>query len=333
MNDGGLGFPLFPPRASVMADRVDALFFFLLSLTGLVTIVVAALVVYFAFRYRRRAGDGIPPQVEGSIPLELAWTLGPALIFLIPFVWGAHLYVEAYQAPRDAITITGIGKQWMWKFEHPGGQREIDTLHVPLGKPVRLLLTSEDVIHSFYIPAFRTKQDVLPARYTTVWFQGTTPGTFHLFCSEYCGTSHSQMRGSVTVMTPEAYERWLTLGASESPASRGAKLFEQLGCNTCHRDDSRRRAPVLAGLYGHPVQLADGRVITADEDYIRESILDPAAKVVFGWQAIMPTFKGRVSEEEVMELIAYIQSMAGETRGAFAPEGEPLFPADRPRGE
>jgi cytochrome c oxidase subunit 2 len=240
--------------------------------------------------------------------------------------------VEAYQAPPGAVTITGVGKQWMWKFQHPGGQREIDALHVPVGRAVKLLLTSEDVIHSFYVPAFRTKQDVLPGRYTTVWFEATHPGSYHLFCSEYCGTSHSQMRGRVTAMTPEAYERWLTLEASESIASRGSKLFLQLGCNTCHREDSLRRAPVLSGLYGRRVQLADGRLVTADEDYIRESILEPAAKVVLGWQPIMPTFKGRVSEEEIMQLVAYIESLEPSAPGAFAPEGQPLFPADRPRG-
>jgi cytochrome c oxidase subunit II len=332
MNEGFFGFPLFPETASRMAGRVDALFFFLVSLTGLVTIVVAVLVIAFAVRYRRRPGreHEIPPQIEGSTPLELAWIIVPALLFMIPFVWGAHLYVEAYQAPRDAMTITGIGKQWMWKFQHPGGQREIDTLHVPIGRPVRLLLTSEDVIHSFYIPAFRSKQDVLPGRYTEVWIEATRPGTYHLFCSEYCGTAHSQMRGAVTALEPSAYERWLTLGASESLASRGSKLFQQLGCNTCHRADSRRRAPVLAGLYGRPVQLSDGRIVTADEDYLRESIVAPAAKVVFGWQPIMPTFQGRVSEDEIMQLIAYIQSLEPSSQGSFAPEGEPIFPVDRP---
>jgi cytochrome c oxidase subunit II len=327
MNQHGLGFPLFPDRASVMADRVDVLFFFLLALTGLVTIAVAALVLYFAVRYRRRPGPPvIPRQIRGSTGLELAWTIGPMLVFLIPFVWGARLYVEAYQAPPGAMTINGIGKQWMWKFQHPGGQREIDSLHVPLGRPVRLLLTSEDVIHSLYVPAFRMKQDVLPGRYTTVWFQADRAGTFHLFCSEFCGTSHSQMRGWVTVMEPDAYERWLTLEASESLASRGAKLFQQLGCWTCHRDDSLRRAPVLAGLYGRPVQLADGRVVRADETYIRESILEPAAKVVLGWQPIMPTFKGRVNEEQMMQLVAYIQSLPPTEGGSLAPGGQPLFP-------
>jgi cytochrome c oxidase subunit 2 len=333
MSDGGLGFPLFPDQASVMAERVDMLFFFLLAMTGLVTVAVAALVLFFAFRYRRRPGQPVlPPQTQGSTGLELTWTIVPGLLFLIPFVWGAHLYVEAYQAPANALTVTAVGKQWMWKFQHPGGQREIDSLHVPVGRPVKLLLTSEDVIHSLFVPAFRMKQDVLPGRYTTVWFQARTAGTFHLFCSEFCGTSHSHMQGTVTAMSPEAYERWLALEASESLASRGGKLFQQLGCTTCHRADSLQRAPQLAGLYHRPVQLVDGRIVIADEDYLRESIVDPTAKVVLGWQTIMPTFKGRVSEEEIMQLVAYIQSLPPAPEGAFAPEGQPLFPADRPRG-
>jgi cytochrome c oxidase subunit 2 len=203
---------------------------------------------------------------------------------------------------------------------------------VPVGRAVKLLLTSEDVIHSFYVPAFRLKQDVVPGRYTTIAFTATHPGHFHLFCSEYCGTAHSRMRGEVTALTPDAYAQWLRLHASESLASRGAKLFQQLGCATCHRDDSLRRAPVLAKLYGRPVQLTDGRIVVADEDYLRESIVDPAAKVVFGWEPIMPSFKGRVSEDELLQLVAYITSLESGGERVFAPEGEPLFPADRPRG-
>jgi cytochrome c oxidase subunit 2 len=322
--DGILGFPLFPESASAAASRVDALFFFLVALTGVVTIVIAVLVVVFAFRYRRRPGrPELPPQIRGSHAIEIAWIVGPTLIFLIPFVWGARLYTEAYTGPADALTITAVGKQWMWKFQHPGGQREIDQLHVPLDRPVKLLMTSEDVIHSLYVPAFRLHQDVVPGRYTTVWFRATKAGTYHLFCSEYCGAAHSQMRGSVVAMEPEAYERWLALGATESAASRGGKLFQQLGCNTCHRGDSLRRAPVLAGLYGRPVQLTDGRIVLADPEYLRESIVEPAAKIVLGWQPIMPTFRGRISEEQMLELIAYIQSLTEEP---FAPEGEPIFP-------
>ena len=333
MNAQGLGFPLFPPRASVLADRVDALFFFLLALTGLVTLIVATLVIVFAVRYRRRPGRATAPsQAEGSTLLELAWTIVPGLLFVVPFLWGARLYVDAAVPPPNALTITAIGKQWMWKFQHQGGQREIDSLHVPLGRPVRLLLTSEDVVHSLFIPAFRMKQDVLPGRYTTVWFQADRTGDFHLFCSEFCGTAHSRMGGQVTVMQPEAYERWLTLGASESLASRGGKLFQQLGCNTCHRGDSLQRAPGLVGLYGRPVQLTDGRIVTADEDYIRESIVEPTSKIVLGWQPIMPTFKGRVTEDELLQLVAYIRSLEPPATEPFAPEGQPLFPAERRQG-
>ncbi len=328
----GIGFPLFPPEASVMAGHVDTLFFVMLALTGTVTLGIALLIGWCAFRYRRR-GPELPPQITGATPLELGWMILPFILFMIPFVWGARLYADMYQAPPDALNVTAIGRQWMWKFEHPGGQREIDQLHVPVGRAVRLTLTSEDVIHSFFVPAFRMKQDVLPGRYTEVWFQASRVGRFHLFCSEYCGTDHSHMEGWVTVMPAAEYQTWLALGASQSMASRGAKLFQQLGCPICHRADSLRRAPVLAGLFGQRVQLSDGRVVTADEDYVRESILDPAARVVLGWQPIMPTFRGRVSEEDMLELIAYIRSLgpgaprAREQAGAPPPEAEPIFPA------
>ncbi len=327
----GIGTPLFPLRASVIAGRVDTLVLFMLALTGLVTFVVAFLIIYFAFRYRRRPGDPLPPQIAGSIPLELAWTLIPMALFLIPFVWGARLYAEMYTPPPNALTITVVGKQWMWRVYHPGGQRELNELHLPVGRPVKLLMTSEDVIHSFFVPAFRSKQDVLPGRYTEVTFQPTAVGRYHVFCSEYCGTEHSHMRGWVVVMTPGDYERWLEQGASESAASQGAKLVQQYGCFTCHRDDSLRRAPVLAGLFGQPVQLSDGRTVIADEDYIRESILDPTAKVVLGFQPIMPSFRGRLSEEQMMDIIAYLKSIGPGTGrppvGNVPPEGQPLFPA------
>jgi cytochrome c oxidase subunit 2 len=326
--DATLGFPLFPPAASVMADRVDQLFLFMLALTGLVTATIAALVLYFAFRYRRRSETMIPPQTTGSHLLEWTWALVPLAIFMIPFVWGAKLYAEMYTPPAGALEIDVEARQWMWKFQHPGGQKEINELHVPTGRPVKLTIASQDVIHSFFVPAFRMKQDAVPGRYTTVWFEAKRLGRYHLFCSEYCGTAHSHMQGWVTVMEPAEYESWLALGATQSLASEGAKLFQQLGCFTCHRPDSLRRGPVLAGLYGHRVQLADGTMVVADDTYIRESILDPAAKVVLGYQPIMPTFRGRVTEEQIRQLIAFIKSMSADaSERAFAPEGEPLFPA------
>jgi cytochrome c oxidase subunit 2 len=301
----------------------------MLALTGTVSLGVAAFVVYSAVRYRRR-GRELPPQVPGSTLIELGWALIPLGLFMIPFIWGASIYLDMYRPVPGSLEITGYGKQWMWKFEHPGGQREIDELHLPVGRPVTLRLSSEDVIHSFFVPAFRVKQDVLPGRYTTVSFEPTREGRFHLFCSEYCGTAHSGMRGWVTVMSDADYERWLTLGASRSPASEGAKLYQQFGCVLCHREDSLHRAPALSGLYGRPVQLSTGQTVIADESYLRESIMDPGAKVAQGYQPIMPSFRGQLSEEQLGQLIAFIRSLGPGRAGPGEPPPEPFAPANEP---
>jgi cytochrome c oxidase subunit 2 len=241
--------------------------------------------------------------------LEWLWTLTPLAIFLCMFVGGAEVYFGAYRPPSDAATIYVVGKQWMWKFQHPGGQREINTLHVPLGRPIRLLMTSEDVIHSLFVPAFRIHMDLLPERYTSVWFQATRPGMYRLFCSQYCGTNHAGMTGVVVVLEPADYEKWLHLGAEGSMALQGRKVFLKYRCASCHSADAAARAPVLESLFGRSVVLNDGRAIEADENYIRESIVNPSAKIVAGYENIMPTFKGQVSEEEIFELIAFIQSL------------------------
>jgi cytochrome c oxidase subunit 2 len=313
-----------------MGGQVDALFFFMIALTGSVTLLVTLLIVYFAFRYRRRGDDRrIPVQIAGSRLLEIGWTVVPLLLFVVPFAWGAHVYIQLYRPEEDALEIHVLGKQWMWKFEHPGGQREIDTLHVPVGRPVTLIMTSQDVIHSLFVPVFRGKHDVLPGRYTTISFTATKPGRYHLFCAEYCGTDHSMMRGTVTVLDPPDYERWLARESTQSAASEGAKLFQQLGCFTCHRGDSLRRAPVLEGLYGQPVQLVNGQIVIADENYLRDSILEPAKDVVLGWQPIMPSFRGRVDDEQMLQLIAYIKSLGDAPRaagGTLPPLGQPIFP-------
>jgi cytochrome c oxidase subunit 2 len=311
-----LPFPVFPEQASTLAGRTDALLFYLLGLCGFVATVIALLIVYFAIRYRRRPGNERATQVLGSNRLELAWTVVPLVLFLVTYVWGANIYFWAYTPPPDALPVYGIGKQWMWKFQHLSGQREINELHVPVGRAVKVLLTSQDVIHSFYVPAFRTKQDAVPGRYTELWFEATVPGTYHLFCAEYCGTLHSHMAGAVVAMEPAAFEQWLAGGATSSPAQRGQKLFQDLGCETCHRADTLARGPDLTGLFGKPVRLRGGQVVTADEAYVRESILDPAAKVVDGWEPIMPTFRGLVTEEGIVDLIEYVKSL-----GAQAEEG------------
>ncbi|MGO8749292.1 MAG: cytochrome c oxidase subunit II [Thermoguttaceae bacterium] len=301
---------LFPQEASTTASQVDMLFLFLVGVCGTVTLLVAFLLVFFAIRYRRRPGEvGNPPETPASHALEWFWTLTPLPIFTVMFVWGAEVYFATYRPPDNAATVYVIGKQWMWKFQHPEGQREINLLHVPAGQPIRLLMTSEDVIHSLFIPDFRIHMDLLPNRYTSVWFQASRPGMYRLFCSQYCGTNHAGMVGVVVAMDPADYDRWLHLGAEGSMALEGRKAFLKYRCASCHSANAEARAPVLEDLFRSPVILNDGRVVEADESYIRESIVNPSAKIVAGYENIMPTFQGQVSEEEIFELIAFIQAL------------------------
>jgi cytochrome c oxidase subunit 2 len=308
--------PLWPARASTLAGNVDALYIFLLILSGFMCLAIFSMITVFAVRYRRRAGVEAE-QIEGSNALEFTWTFIPLGIFLVIFVWGTIVYFQGRTPPQGAAEIYTVAKQWMWKFQHIEGQREINELHVPVGRDVRMIMTSQDVIHSFYVPAFRVKQDVLPGRYTVAWFHATKPGTYHLFCAEYCGTMHSGMVGSVVVMEPAQYEAWLSGGgASGSLAETGQGIFQSLGCSTCHRMDTQGRGPNLTGVFGKPVLLEDGRTVTADENYVRESILNPGAKVVSGFKPIMPTFQGLVSEEQLNALVAYVKSLAQPPAGA-----------------
>jgi cytochrome c oxidase subunit 2 len=303
------GIPLFPERASTIAGEVDALYFFLVGLSLVMSVLIATLVVTFAVKFRRRHPDEVGAQVHGGLMLEIGWTVIPFLITLVIFFWGAKVYFVMANAPAETLNIYVVGKQWMWKVQHATGQREINELHVPVGRPVKLIMTSEDVIHDFSIPAMRVKADVIPGRFVQMWFEPTKPGTYRIFCAEYCGTDHSDMIGQVVVMEPTAYQSWLSGGAVEgSLASAGEELFSDLACDTCHRADSQGRGPVLENLFGQPVQLHDGSVVTADESYIRESILQPAAKIAAGFQPIMPAFQGLVTEEELLALIEYIKS-------------------------
>jgi cytochrome c oxidase subunit 2 len=311
-------FPLWPARASTTAGGVDALYIFLVALSAFVSVSIFVMIVIFAARFRRRKGV-TAEQIEGSTPLELTWSVIPLCIFMVIFLWGAVIYFKERTPPRGATEIYVVAKQWMWKLQHEEGQREINELHVPVGRDIKMIMTSQDVIHSFYVPAFRMKQDVLPGRYTTAWFRATKPGTYHLFCAEYCGTMHSGMIGQVVVLEPAQYEAWLSGGAAAgSLASNGQSIFQQLGCSTCHRFDTQGRGPNLAGLFGKPVQLEDGRTVVADENYIRESILSPAAKIVSGFKPIMPVFQGLVSEEQLSALVAYIKSLNQPPSGAAA---------------
>jgi cytochrome c oxidase subunit 2 len=305
------GTPLFPEQASTMAGRVDALYFFLVAVSTFFSLLIAGLIVFFAIKYRRRAPQSVGAVIHGGLLLELAWTIIPFVISMMIFVWGASVFFAMSRPPDETIDIYVVGKQWMWKFQHLDGQREINELHVPVGRPVRLIMASEDVIHDVFVPAFRVKADVIPGRYTHIWFQPTTPGRYQLFCAEYCGTRHSGMTGQVVVMEPSEYQTWLSGGVPEgSLASAGAKLFQDLACNTCHRPDAQGRGPVLEGLFGKTVTLQSGETITVDEAYVRESILNPAAKVAAGFQPIMPTSQGLVTEEQLLELIEYVKSLS-----------------------
>src|SRR5437667_2342805 len=281
--------PLFPERAATLANQVDYLYFFLILNTVFFTLVVAAAVAYFAMRYRR-AKHPRAEQIHGSLILELSWSIIPFMIAMVMFGWGAVVYFDYSRPPANAMEIYGTGKQWMWIFQHSEGQREINQLHVPVDRDVRVVLTSQDVIHDFAVPAFRLKGDVIPGRYTSVWFRATKTGTYRLFCDQYCGTLHSGMVGDVIVMNPADYQDWVATRAEGSLGQQGEKIFQQLGCNTCHRSDSQARGPNLAGLYGNPVKLKDGSTVIADEGYIRESVVNPNTKIVAGFDSVMPTF-------------------------------------------
>jgi cytochrome c oxidase subunit 2 len=318
--------PFFPEQASVQAGQVDAVYFFMVAVAAFFSLLIAFLIVLFAVKYRRRYDDQIGAAIHGSLALELLWTFVPLGITMLMFVWGAKVFFDLYRPPAGAMEIFVVGKQWMWKVQHMGGQREINELHVPVGRPVKLIMGSEDVLHSYYIPAFRVKADVIPGRYNTMWFTANKPGQYQLFCAEYCGTKHSGMLGRIVAMEPSDFQAWLGGGrAEDSPAAAGAKLFQSLVCNTCHMGDTQGRGPVLTGVYGKPVQLQSGGTVIADDAYIRESIVNPQAKIVAGFQPIMPTFQGLVTEEQLLQLIAYIRSLGtqGTPSGAASPTTPP----------
>jgi len=307
-------FPLFPPEASAIAPQMDALYFFmvLVSLVGLTLVVL--LVVGFSILYSKERHPKAV-QIEGSTLLEATWTIIPLGLFLVMFVWGALLYFRIYTPPANAMNIYVVGKQWMWKIEHPGGQHEIDELHIPTGQPIQLTLISQDVFHSFSIPAFRVKREVIPGRYTTVWFEATKVGTYHLFCTQYCGTGHSQMIGWVVVMSPEDFRKWLANSTSgDSLAQNGERLFASLSCNACHNTQPDARGPNLVGVYGSQLTLANGETVTADDAYLRQAILDPSQHVTQGYTPIMPTYQGQISEDGVIALVEYLKNLKTDYR-------------------
>src|ERR1700676_3790144 len=302
--------PLYPEQASNFAPSVDALMVYITAVCLFFAVAVTAAVILFFFKYRRKKPDEIGVPIHGDMRLEVICLVVPLLLALTMFAGGAVVYVDFRRPPMDTLDIYVIAKQWMWKSQQPTGLKEINELHVPVGRNVKLIMASEDVIHNFSVPAFRVKMDVVPGHYNTMWFRPTKAGRYHFFCSQYCGTNHSLMAGWVTVMEPTDYAAWLS-GASEgneNPVVAGEKLFADKACLTCHLSDGRGRAPSLNGLYGAKVLLANGSTVTADEGYIRESILDPKAKIVAGYQPLMPTFQGQLTEEQILNLTSYIKS-------------------------
>lgn len=305
-----MNFPIFPPQASPFAQQVDHLYFALVAFSVAMIMLIALPMVYFLFKYRRgKKANRREPRLP-EITIEITWITIPLLLMIGLYTWGADLYFHEQRPPPDALEINVIGKQWMWKAQHPEGNREINELHVPLGRTIKLTLASQDVIHSFFLPAFRIKKDVIPGYYTREWFQATKLGTFHLFCAEYCGTHHSGMIGKVTVMNPAEYEQWLAAGHPTSTlVQSGERRFRELGCSGCHMGSSVVRAPPLEGVFGKPVPLQSGGTVLADEGYIRDSIVLPNSQIVAGYQPVMPSFQGHVTEEELLELVAYIKSL------------------------
>jgi cytochrome c oxidase subunit 2 len=317
--------PLLPESASTFSEGwfgIDAFYFYLVALTVFFTVGISLVIIVFAIAYRRQAGDDrIPEHVEGSMFLETFWTAIPFLIAMTIFGWGVALYYKQYRMPKNAMEMYVVGKQWMWKFQHPTGQREINELHVPVNRKIKLTMTTEDVLHDLYFPEFRTKADVVPGRFTYLWFEATKTGTFNIFCAEYCGTNHSLMGGKVIVLEQDDYDRWLSGNLNtQSPVDAGKELFvNKLGCASCHKDDgSGGRGPGLKGIFGKPQRLQGGTTVVADDNYLRESIENPGAKLVENFPAIMPTFKGQVTEDQLLQLIAYIKSLSGPAPAAAA---------------
>ena len=304
------GFRLFPEQASTIAPEIDLLYFFLIAVSLIFFVLICVTFYVFAMKYRRRSDDDRPAEIHGNLKLEIAWSVIPFILVMIMFAWGAHLFVKVYTVSDDALEIFVVGKQWMWHFQHPTGHREINELHIPIGQPVKLTMASEDVIHSLFIPDFRIKMDVVPGRYTSMGFEATKAGEYYLFCAEYCGTNHSRMTGRVVVLEEGEYQNWLSGGAAEeTPEQTGARLFTQFNCITCHGEQTGARGPSLAGVFGTDASLVGGQRVEVDEKYIRESVLNPRAKILAGYQPIMPTYQGQITEAGILDIIAYIKSL------------------------
>src|SRR5580765_1505892 len=311
--------PLYPEQASNFAGSVDALMVYITVICLFFAVAITAAIIFFFFKYRRKDPAEVGVAIHGDMRLETLWIVVPLFLALTMFGWGAVVYVDYRRAPQDTLDIYVVGKQWMWKVQQPSGLREINELHVPVGRNVRLIMASEDVIHDFSVPAFRVKMDVVPGHYNTMWFRPTKPGRYHFFCSQYCGTNHAVMGGWVTVMEQDEYAKWLSgTTGSEDPVAVGQKLYNDLACATCHQPDGKGRGPSYNGFYGSKVKMADGSTVVADDSYIRESILQPNAKIVAGYLPVMPSFQGQVTEDQIAALTAYIKSLKDQ-----APPGKP----------
>ncbi len=307
--------PLFPEQASTFAWQVDLLYFYLIVISVAFTIPIVVAIFFFAIKYREKEKFATPEEIHGSMVLEAGWSFLPFIISMTIFLGGAVVYYNQFTPPEDAMEVYVVGKQWMWKIQHETGQREINELHIPVGRKVKLTMTTEDVLHDFSIPAFRTKTDVVPGRYTYLWFEATKPGKYHLYCAEYCGLNHSGMGGYVYVMEQRDFDNWLEGNVSgQTPVEQGRDLFEnKLGCASCHAGGPQQRGAKLEGIYGKDIKLVGGQSVTANDEYIRNSILNPGAQIVEGFQPIMPTFKGQITEEQLVSLVAYIKSLSGVT--------------------
>jgi cytochrome c oxidase subunit 2 len=303
-----LNFDIFPEAASTFAAKTDPFFWSLTIFVAAFTVFITAVFIYLGLKFK--AVPGRPSRHVENMKAEIGWSIAPAIIAVGIFAWGAYIYFDYMDIPDSTYDVQVVGKQWMWKLQHPNGRREVNQLTVPVGTPVKITMTSQDVLHDFYIPAFRVKQDVLPARYTTLWFEATKTGTFPLFCAEYCGTEHSTMVGEVHVLPQTEFQAWLGGETGMTPAESGAALFQQMGCVTCHAAGESSRGPALEGKFGTQERLTDGSSVSVDEEYLRESILNPTAKVVEGYAPLMPTFANQLSEEDVSNLIAYIKSLS-----------------------
>ncbi|MEZ5307968.1 MAG: cytochrome c oxidase subunit II [Pyrinomonadaceae bacterium] len=310
--------PFFPEQASSFAWEVDYLYFYLVAISVFFSVIIVAAIFVFAIKYREKEKFATPKEIHGSIPLELFWSLVPFVLSMTIFLGGAWVYYTQYRIPEDSMEIFVVGKQWMWKIQHGTGQREINELHVPVNTKVKLTMTTEDVLHDFFIPAFRTKADVVPGRYTHMWFEATKPGKYRIFCAEYCGLNHSGMGGWVYVMPQDEFDKWLSGSSSDmTPVQAGADLFSnKLGCASCHAGGDNQRGAKLEGIFGKEVKFVDGSSATVDDQYLRNSILNPGGQVVEGYQPIMPTFKGQVTEEQLGYLVAYIKSLSGDSGNA-----------------